>query len=334
MSLLFYLLRGSWGATWKNPRLWLFGFFLAVLGQGGASAVFLRPAETLSATSQGVPLLDVFFGNEFWWVGSGTLVEFLHHPSNPALLTPILVRVIAGVFVFVAIVISMAAVPMATRTIIERRRQLSFGQLIAESRKYFWNIAAVFLLSSFTFVLLLSPIALLSGHTTLLRSAGGLPTFLTFFLVAAASVSVFFVALYATNAIVLRAKGVRDAIKEAWEIFAAHWIASVEFGAIFYLLTVVMAHLIDSVVLPIARFSIVSKIYLAVHGYTNLAEFTYFAFEVLLPVIISGLFLALFAVFQSAFWSLLYLHLSGKSPSKTRVHFFSPWKAEPKNVTS
>ncbi len=330
MSVFSHLLRQSWAVLWKNPSLWFFGLFLAVLGQGGPSLVFLRPVGALRGIAQGVPLLDLVFGEEFWWVGSDMLFQFLRHPTDATLLLPVAVKALAGLVMFVGIVFSMSAVPLAARAVAERKRIPQVWELVGLAKPHVRGIATVFILSSILFVVALLPLSLFARVMGVSPSALLALKTLAFALIAVVSLVIFFVALYATNAIVLRCRSFPEAVREGWETFRRHWIVSIEFGVLFYFITVLVAQFINAVVTPIVQFSSVTKIFLGVRGYETLADVVFIALQVYVPAVVSVLLLIVFAVFQSAFWALLYLYLTGRALPKRRVHFFSPLRIETK----
>lgn len=323
MSIVSNLFRNSWSVLWKNPSLWIFGLFLAFLGQGGASEVVLRLMTAAYEAPQEARVRDLIVKKEFWQHGG--IVRMVRHyfnPSEPIVLVTMLLTTLVVLVVLIGIVYAMAAVPIATRSFIERKKKISILEAFSSSRSAFFGVATIFLLSSAMFSFLLEIIVFIVRRSDGVGFWQGVGSGALFVVVAVASVVVFFLALYATNVIALRKTSFRSALLEAWRIVARQWMVSIEFGILFALLNVLAALCIAWFMIPFMWPSLLLSSVLAKGGFVVAGRMMLIV-GVFIVTLVGAFVQALYATFQTAFWTLLYLALSGRAAPKRRLHMFS-----------
>lgn len=315
---LLSLFKQTWKVLWRHPSLWVYGMFLAILGQGGMSEVVLRALSTLYSVPRGARLSDILLEKDFWWVSS---ISVQNIPT-------LLLKGLGGLLALFGIFLSMAAIPLAVRAMVERRRVLSIQELLRSAAEHVLKVAALFVLSSVVFLLLLAPAVLLLksvGDPTITVRLG---EWTLVALLAAASAMVFFVALYATNAIVLGSYSLLAGIREGWSIFARHWVVSVECGLAFFVFNILAAQFTNTLIRPILTAAYLATLFLVGHGHTTAAHVTFIIVDVVFVTLVWVLLVSLYAAFQTIFWSLLYLQLSVRMAPKSRLHIFT----EPKSI--
>ncbi|GEM_PF-3638668 len=320
--LLLSLFHQTWKVLWKNPALWVFGLFLAILGQGGVSEVVLRAISTFYRSPRGAQVFDVVLERDFWMIGSFTRAD----------LPMTLLKGVGGLVALVGILLSMAAIPLAVVALEKRRRALKIPELLRDALANFWKVFGVFILSSAAFILLLVPLVLVLRASTDPSIRANVGSGMLVALLAGASAVVFFLALYATNAIVLGGLSLGHGIANAWNIFRRHWVMSVECGLVFFLLNILAAQVTDALIRPILAIAYLLTLFLIGRGYSTVAYVMFILLGVVLVTIVWVLLVSFYAAFQTIFWTVLYRQLSIRMTFPSRLHLFTALKGAPQAV--
>ncbi len=321
---LLSLFKQSWKVLWRHPSLWVYGMFLAILGQGGMSEVVLRAISTLYSVPRGAGLSDILLEKDFWWVSGFSRQD----------IPLVLLKGVGGALALVGIFLAMAAIPLAVRSVIERRRAMPVKDLLGAAAQHAFKVGTLFVCSSIVFLLLLLPAVLLLRSVGEPTATARLGEWTLVVVLAAASAMVFFVALYATNAIVLGSLSLQDGIRQGWSVFARHWIVSIECGLAFFIFNVLAAQVTDTLIRPILAVSYLATLFLVGQGHTTAAYITFVLVGVVFVTLVWVLLVSLYAAFQTIFWSTLYLQLSTRMAPKPRLHIFTELKSAPRAVSA
>lgn len=254
-----HVLRDAWTVTWRHPALWIFGAFAIFMGQsqffyslGGLFQMtsFGRSAAGLASQSREW-FLPVVSPNSWAQVAIGLLVS-------------ILIIAIAGLFSFM--VIQSQGAVMAAGDYIFRKRLYSFKASWHAALEHFWAILGVMV------VKLVAAMVIFMGIFGIQELIARLPDswlakglfILGFVVLALLDILITFVALYTTCYIVLEKQRFGSALQHAVNLFAKHWLASIEIGVIFLVANILMAIVIQLVFailfVPLFYFAVLMKV--------------------------------------------------------------------------
>lgn len=311
--LLLSLFHQTWKVLWKNPSLWVFGLFLAILGQGGVSEVVLRAISTFYRSPRGAQVFDVVLERDFWMIGSFTSAD----------LPMTLLKGVGGLVALAGILLSMVAIPLAVVALEKRHRMPKIPELIRDALAHVWKVFGVFILSSAAFILLLIPLVFVLRASTDPSVGVNVGSGMLVALLAGASAIVFFLALYATNAIVFGRLSLGQGIANAASIFRRHWVMSIECGLVFFVLNILAAQVTDALIRPILAIAYLSTLFLVGQGYPTAAYVLFILLGVVLVTIVWVLLVSFYAAFQTIFWTVLYRRLSTRMALPSRLHLFT-----------
>lgn len=237
-----HVLKNAWAITWRYPMLWLFGAFALFLQQ---SQFFYSLGGVFKITALGARITEMLATQGAWFV--------------PALLPRSLGSLVFGIAIGIIIVAFLcAAIFLAIQS---QGTLLAAGDHIFRHKKYLWRMAWYDALEHFwpltgIFAIKVAATALFMIIMTMVREAvldqaAWWPVALyviVFAMVAIADVVISFTALYAACYVVLEKESFLDSWSAAARLFARHWLASLEIGAIFLVLNSFLGIIIGFVV--------------------------------------------------------------------------------------
>jgi hypothetical protein len=303
-----HLIRNAWKVVKNNPLLWIFGFFVSFLGNGGIYELLVQGTGRLGLQQDFgglVALADLVpNGTETWRALTGTLGIGLI-----VMVTLLILAAAIACVVIWAVVSSQGALITGVRDAAKGGRRHTFASLFAAGRKVFPRLLVLDILSRAAitafFYLLLSCLLVLIARPSALLAIGYL---LAFLILIPASIIVGFVTIYAACHLVLFRSRFVEAVETAIALFLSNWLINLETAALLFTLNVVV-----SLAVGLAVY-ILGVLGLVIFGFTSAATGS-FAWIVLLIVgVIAVMALAFvgagLAAFQYAVWVELFLKLN------------------------
>lgn len=324
------ILKRSFELIQHNKRLLIFGFFVALLGNGGAFEAILKSYDDVTNSGERITALFQSF-----WSFSTSQVNFWKNLSTLAsentsqfffsllLLTAILL--ILGSLIWIVIrsqIILIKNIPEASK-----KKTISLRDLWRSGKGKFWPVLSVnvftkiitFTLLFFTGLFLISPFS--EGNNII----GSFLVFLLFFtLNILASLILYFLSIYANASIVLHEMSLREALRSGLKLFRKHWICTLEMAFLLFIINlgVSLAGFVIAVVasLPFFLFFVMGLMTQTLWLSTLMGILILITF--LLAVIAIGAFLG---TFQMSSWVLLFEELSAGRLNTTFIQRFRKW---------
>ncbi|KKW01225.1 MAG: hypothetical protein A2898_01260 [Candidatus Kerfeldbacteria bacterium RIFCSPLOWO2_01_FULL_48_11] len=311
------IIRQSWQIMWKYKFLWLFGFFAALLGNGGELQVLLNnltsvgdsPATLLSLKNlYSTGLLGVLFVN---------FRDFLDRSAIEAILF-FLIFVTVGVVALWLIITSQGALYDGITRILKQKKT-DMAQGYRSGAKYFGRILSISVISGIVtyglLVIVSAPIVLIlllkSTETGIL-----LYVLFSFLILVPLALIIAFVSKYASLYIVVNDYELSQAVRAGWRLFTANMLSTVEMAFIIFLIGIV-GSLGLFVVLAFASVPFILLGFLTLLFYTpvGLTLVIVAGVSVIAAAII--LFGAMFSTFRYAAWTIFFHRLvENKGSSK------------------
>ncbi|HJV33208.1 MAG TPA: hypothetical protein VJ694_04235 [Patescibacteria group bacterium] len=221
-----HILADAWKAVRKNKALWLLGFFVSFLGNGGVYELLIQGTGRLG--------LDEDFGGLFslgLMSGGGNLGQALASAGTQSLVVFLLVALTALGLAAVAVwvVVSAQGGLIAGARDAERGRKTTFGSLFAAGNEVAWPLFVLNALSRLAvmafFYLLLSLTILYLADANLWSSFSYLAGFV---LLIPLTLIIGFVTIYAACYVTLQRLPLVAAIESAIALFRKYWLISLE----------------------------------------------------------------------------------------------------------
>ena len=221
-----HILADAWKAVRQNKALWLLGFFVSFLGNGGIYELLVQGTGRLG--------LQDSFGQYFTLgllPGEGTISQALSNVGAGNLVLFLLVALMALALVAIAawVIISAQGGLIAGARDAARGRKLTFGSLFAAGNEVFGPLLLLNLLSrlaimAFFYLLLSLTVLYLAGATlwSVLAYLAG------FILLLPVTLIVGFVTVYAACYITLQRMPFVAAVETAIALFRKYWLISLE----------------------------------------------------------------------------------------------------------
>jgi len=230
------IIKRALGVAWHHKHLWIFGFFAAFSGFGGAYEalfrIYDRTAGELAVTGgyAGLGLMP----------GTATMLALIRTSSSPwlaASIYSVVALLLLAVFVWVMIM-ALGATISGVKAI-AKGQDLNFAEALKKASQHFWKILALIL--GMKLLTWLSSLVI-SANLFQLTGAGGpfkgLLFLLSFALFAALSVVIAMVGIYAVTAVVDEDSPLRAAVRKAWKVFKDNWLVSLEAGLLVLLVQI------------------------------------------------------------------------------------------------
>ncbi|HTK59808.1 MAG TPA: hypothetical protein VL283_01245, partial [Candidatus Baltobacteraceae bacterium] len=221
-----HILADAWKSVRKNKALWLLGFFVSFLGNGGVYELLIQGTGRLG--------LDEDFGGLFGVVmqqGDGRFGEALSNAGAQSVVIFLLVAltVIGLAAVAVWVVVSAQGGLIAGARDAERGRKTSFGSLFAAGNEVAGPLFVLNALSRLAvmafFYLLLSLTILYLADANLWSAFSYLAGFI---LLIPLTLIIGFVTIYAACYVTLQRLSLVAAIESAVALFRRYWLISLE----------------------------------------------------------------------------------------------------------
>lgn len=325
MSLYRNIVRRAWNIAWKNKYLWFFGFFAALLGNGGEFEFFLR--ALLGETEVSVlPGIDAILQSPLLTadgiVNAARL--FVEDPISVLISVVVLLVIIAivGFIVWLVNVSQIALVNNAVAAISDEDKGFKAG-LEAGIDKFWPVLSYNIILRLITGILFL----LINWALFLsLRESGdmiGKVLYGVLFLLSIPLLmSLSFIFKYAIAFIVTRGQKFSESLRNGWNLFMKNWLISMEMAFVLFFINLLTGFALFLLLLMLA-----GPIYLLITLAATIKSIIAFWFVISLSLMlfmaILGVFGGILATFQITAWTTLFVELTGKGGVSKLVRVFS-----------
>ncbi|MFA6161378.1 MAG: hypothetical protein WC766_04360 [Patescibacteria group bacterium] len=310
--------------AWRNPLLWIFGIFAAVLNSGGALDACWKFFNSIQTQGS-----DIFIGQtvvQIWhvgWIGGFHLLPFFQALLAIFSLTVIFLAVLAFSCIGQGVIIqSVGSGKDGSLGRIKKAMLVSGRALLPIAVLNVIIIAAIWL----TRFLVSLPLAMVLGRDSGLRLAIYLVSFIVFFVLA------FFLSIlqiYALNAMMSQGATLAQAFGRAWQVIKQHWLVTIE-TAILQALIIVVATIAALIALMILIFP-PAVLYVLALFRQNFALFQLSSgiFAVIIVVFLVA-YTGFTVTFQYALWTHMYRKFGegGVMPKLHRLFRFAAHKTD------
>ena len=300
-----HIIRDAWEGVRNNPVLWIFGFFVSFLGNGGVYELLIQGTGRLG--------LDQDFG------GFLAIAGLL--PSGPELWRTVMrtqgtaLVLLTAVIALALLIIAVWAVVSSQGALIQgardaaRKKKHTFATLFAAGNEVVGPLLLLDILSrvavSAFFYLLLSILIFLLAKASVLAALGYLVAFLVLIPL---SIIVGFVTIYAACYLTLHRMRFVEAVESAIALFLKHWLVSIETAVILFALNVLVAFALGlSLAILAAIVFVLYGLTIALTGAVAWILLLIGGVMALGMLVIAG---AGLAAFQYAVWTELFLKLN------------------------
>ncbi len=317
-----HILADAWSVVKKGKSLWILGFFVSFLGNGGVYELLVQGTgrlglrENFGGLAAAAALLPSGADLIATWKSLGT--------SNAV---TVLLLGIAGLALLViavwVIVASQGGLILGVRDQ-HKGRKLSFNGLLTAGGELFWPLFSLNVLSRVVitvfFYLLLSFMVLLLTDVTLWSSLLYLVAFL---ILVPLTLIVGFVTIYAAGYVAIQRLPFLEAVGAAIALFRTYWLISLETALILFGINILAALALGASMLSLMMlflpFIIIAGLIPGGIGVWLIMFLGIAAAVTLLVLVGSGL-----AAFQYSVWTLLFLklHQRGHGGVSKIVRFF------------
>lgn len=317
-----HVLAEAWSVVRSSKMLWVFGFFVSFLGNGGVYELLVQGTGRLG--------LQQDFGGAFALIGvlpseekfAGALEAIGAYSATIYLLLAVTIVALLAVAVWV-VVSSQGGLIAGIRDRL-KGRALTFRGSFASGNEVFWPLLTLNMLSRLTimalFYLLLALLLLLLTKVTLVSSLLYLVGFL---ILIPLTLIVGFVTVYAACYVVLQRLRFVEALESALALFRKYWLISLETAAILFGINIAVAFGIGAAMsalgLAILPFVVGASLVESGPALGVLLSLAVVLGVLVLAVVGSGL-----AAFQYATWVVLFnkLHVRGHGASSKLARWF------------
>lgn len=243
-SLYRTILKRALKLSWKNKWLWLFGFFAAILGQGGVYEYLFKSFDNLTAGQSVLATMQEY--------ANGGILGMISFGRLQSVWATDLSGMALGIFTLlfaicvIALIISLAVIGQGglVKSIItlDQGKKTTPKECFSVGVKKFWPILE---LNFITKVVLMGVLMLLTYFAALLMQqivAIDTVIFVLFFILfIVLGIIIYFLTLYGTAYIVLRDKGLLSALQSAWHLFRRNVVINLEMGLLIFVMNAIVA---------------------------------------------------------------------------------------------
>ncbi|MFA4845616.1 MAG: hypothetical protein WC654_03605 [Patescibacteria group bacterium] len=225
------MLREAWRLTWKRKGLWVFGIFAALISTGGVVDVVLT---SIKKSEQAGTVLTRLMNSSF--IGYELAAQYIQQLQllGPGRVAGIVIfATIAGVILIIMATLSQGALILGLKA----KKSSDPYCLKKEAQKHFWSL---FVLAILNKIMTLILIMLMTLPLFFFYIQTSTTSAMLFFLLIAIFIPILtIVNIVYMFALIDVAHGNRhplNAIATGWKLFLHHWLATLEYGLILFLL--------------------------------------------------------------------------------------------------
>lgn len=309
----------SFTFAWKHKALWIFGLFAAFLGQLGLMPLF--SSVGLTGQSYGGTEIMSYLGMFFGSIPFGGFSAFSSMAVTGAVWLLIMLIVVCLVIFGLAIVSQGAIIHAASKSL-----KLVRGLPSAQKS---WHVGAAHFWKLFGLQVVKKALLLLCGAAVYystwravgsMEAAWSFTSAFAFVLAGIVGFIVSFLLTYAACYVVVDECSVVDAIEQAWQLFKAHWLVSIEVGMILLvcnLLLGLFAMFSFLVFFTPAFILLIISMVLGTKMIATVAAIISFTLFVLFIVLLG----AFFTVFTTSAWTYLFTKMHAHGVHSKVLHW-------------
>ncbi|MBU1148489.1 hypothetical protein KKI23_00185 [Patescibacteria group bacterium] len=315
----------AWEITRRYKFLWFFGFFAALLGNGGELEIIYQNIVRFTQQSNNLSFLSDLYNAGRLEAVFSQVSQYFNTDTPLTIANSILLLLVFVLFIWLIVIAQSVIINKVYKQ--EKGEVVAFDESFRVGRHFFKK---VFLVNLAAKVLVYGLFAIICGPLLYfyLRGNGiswGLSfsyILISFIIFIPVGFVVAFIAKYATAFVVIKGLSVSQAMKEGWKLFVNNWLISIEMSVTLFIINVIagLAFLVAFVLVAVP-FLLLAMIFYSAASAIGLNIITIIGSVVFL----AALFLlgSIFSVFQFSAWTLLFMKLNqGKVISKI-VRIFS-----------
>lgn len=309
-----FVLRDALLITWRNKFLWFLGFFVALLGNGGAYEIIIKSVDRT--------VLKALLGSGEIPSIISALTKLKDLVLQSASVKPVLEFVLVIVFLIILAVLyflfssaAMTATILAVKKL--RHGRISLLEALRESLPHLPHVFGINVLTKILIALLVTMSALPLGWLFLKSQlAFGAIYVLVFVVLMALGLVVSFISIYAACNSVFGANHILNAFREAWHIFRKNAVTSIEMALLLFLLNLAISIVLLAVLVSVGGiFGLILTLLSAAK--LNIIFWVVTVMSILFFAVLLILTGSFFGAFQLASWTILYTKLiRGEALSK------------------
>lgn len=229
----------SFRFAWKQKGLWIFGLFAAFLGQIGLMPLLssVGVIESSYGGTQTVTYLGMFFGS----IPFGDFSTLSSSVVTGTIWLGVMLLVVGLVIFSFAIVSQGAIIHAASKSLKVVKTTPSISKSWHIGARHFWRLFGLQVLKKVVFLLCGAAV-----YFSTARAVGGtdiawaITSSFAFVLACIVGFVASFLLTYAACFIMVEESPLGDAIEQAWFMFKAHWLVSIEVGMIILLSNILL----------------------------------------------------------------------------------------------
>jgi len=311
-SLYRHILKKAWQITKKFSYLWPLGVFAALLGNGGEYQILLKQTELVANQPEKV---------SFWHYLLNLLAPNINLSNAEVLLlffTFIITLIIIAIMLWV--IISSLGGLIKGAELANQDEKSSYKKLFLAGSKKFWpvlglNVIAKIIVYGFL-IMVLGPLMIATfGQGK--NAFNLLIVAISFLIFIPLSIIVSLVTKYAIIYVMLSGQKLREAFTNAWRLFNANWLVSLEMAFILFVINIAVGlGYIICAVLIFSPFFVLAVIKSA----TTPQSFNLLIYiSITILLVFSAFVGAWLATFQTSSWTLLFIRLGQNEKAHSKI---------------
>jgi hypothetical protein len=326
MTLYKNIIRQAVSIAWKSKYLWFFGFFAAILGNGGEYDFFVR--LLIGDTDPTVlPGLDALLQSQLF-TGEGIVNAARFFASDPisaigATLILVMILLLIGFVVWLVNVSQIAVVDNAA-SVLSGGEEGGIKKGLEVGMDKFWPVLSFnLILSVVTGVLFLFiNWSLMLSINNANYLTGKILYSVLFLLTIPILMSLSFIFKYSIAYIVIKGQKFRVSLNSGWALFSKNWLVSLEMAFVLFFVNIVsgLLFVLFSLMLATPVFLLVN---LAISIKSLFAFWFVISVSITLFIAIFMAFAGILSSFQISAWTTLFMELTGKGAVSKIVRVFS-----------
>jgi len=306
-------LKHAWNITWRQKRLWVLGFLAAMISSGGAFEFVFKFFSVLGG-DVAAPFLENLKLQAYMSSSAEGIFGWL------LLLLMIVVTFLIVAAFIVLFVSGQGGLVYAVKEA-EEDKKTNVAGLFNKGKKH---LGTLFLINLLKAVIITVLLVLTSLFVVSFSGVSGWWTIalqlLFSIIIIVLGLMVSFLAIYSVCYVMLHEKKFKEALVDAWALFAEHWLVSLEMSVVIFFVGVVFAVVGLGVLMAIGAPVFIAFAFSAVTGNAAIIAVT-FAIAATLMILMVFLLGAIYTTFAMSAWTVLFMEMDRKGFSSKTKHW-------------
>jgi hypothetical protein len=233
------ILKDAAKIAWKYKFLWFFAFFAILFGNSGSVSIFTDSYKDVGGGLDYFDGLKEFYARGVWADFWQNLGPFLSNAGVGFYLSVVGLVIVFLLLLWLSLS-SQASIFGGVYKLVHGEEH-GFKSIFKLGIKNFWKVLGVNVLANVLIILLgfliVVPFSSAIGNDTL----GAISVILAFLVLIPVSVVVSFVTKYAVIFMASKNDTLKQSVKNAWQLFRANWLISLEMAVMLFLITLLFA---------------------------------------------------------------------------------------------